>query len=153
MKITYLPLLYCLCISLNSVTQTKDNVEYHVSKDYDKDGHLVRYDSVRKSSKKCCKFGFDSHAFAFNTIPFDSLQKCLSALDDNILAFEDNSIVMQGKANADAFGFSIGGITAIAEKWEHHLNDSIVIVRLEKAKEHIEKKLKHLKKNQRKKTN
>ena len=60
---------------------------------------------------------------------------------------------MRGKANAGIFGFSIDDVASFIKPIEHHLTDSIVINRLEKAKERIEKRLKHLKKNQQKKAN
>lgn len=152
MKTTCLFIFKFFCLGVYCIAQTPD-VEYHVSKDYYKEGKLIRYDSVRKTSLRCFSFDVDTHAFTFNNNKLDSLQKCFSAIEDKILVFGDNEIVMGGKANAGIFGFSIDDVASIAKPLEHHLNDSIIINKLEKAKERIEKRLKHLKKNQWKKAN
>lgn len=152
MKTLYPTLLFFFSLSLYCSAQTAD-IAYHVSKDYDKEGNLIRYDSVRKTSLHCFNFDFDTHSLTINKNKLDSLRKCFSVFDDKVLVIDDNEIVMGGKANAGIFGFSIDAASSIVKPLEHHLTDSIVINRLEKAKERIEKRLKHLKKNQQKKAN
>ena len=141
-------------------------VEYRVTKEYNENGDLIYYDSIRTQKNKWVK---SNHSFNFNEEDLDSLLADLEHVGKGISVFISDSVtkkidqvfkdknfhIWMENFDHNDFSFEIEDMDSLAAhpriKMLHfdRKNDSIIEKHLEKELKRIQKKLKKIKaKNQ-----
>lgn len=161
MKTYFLSLSLFLSATFFALAQDAD-VEYRVTKEYNENGDLIRYDSIRTQKNKWVS---SNYSFNFNEEDLDSLLVGLKHIGNGISVFASDSIshrinqVLKDKNfhiwmddfDHDDFFIKIKDMDSLAAHARikmHHFkasNDSIMEQHLEKELKRIEKKLKKIK--------
>ena len=171
MKTYFLSISLFFSVTFFVLAQDSD-VEYRVTKEYNENGDLIRYDSIRTQKNKWVS---SHYSFNFNEEDLDSLLVGLKHIGNGINVFISDSIsqridqvlkdknfhIWMDEFDHNDFSFKVKGMDSLAKyariKMHHYKknNDSIMEKYLEKELKHIEKKpekIKEKKLNKRKKT-
>lgn len=157
MKTYFLSISLFLSVTFFVLAQDSD-VEYRVTKEYNENGDLIRYDSIRTQKNKWVS---SHYSFNFNEEDLDSLLGGLKHIGNGINVFISDSIsqridqvlkdknfhIWMDEFDHNDFSFKVKGMDSLAThariKMHHYKekNDSIMEKYLEKELKHIEKKL------------
>lgn len=140
-----------------------DDVQYKVTKEYDKNGNLIRYDSIRSQKNHWSSSHFN---FSFNEVNIDSLingldmfsEKMGMHIADSMIqkierVFSDpNFNIWMGDLDENSFILKFNKMDSLMHhpniKMHHfkqHYHDSIIEQQLEKKLKRIQKKLDQIK--------
>ncbi|MGB2086118.1 MAG: hypothetical protein ACPHUE_03275 [Flavobacteriaceae bacterium] len=143
---TYIAYLIFLLINTLCFGQDQD-VEFHVTKKYDEKGNLISYDSVRTSKHQSFKFSFNHNFHRGDEI--DSLLSHRKGFDEDLYFFFDDSLKF---GHNKAFNFWVDDLNVFHDFFDKKNHDSLLLERLQKTQERIEKRIKNLKEKQEIKT-
>ena len=161
MKTYFLSISLFFSVTFFVLAQDSD-VEYRVTKEYNENGDLIRYDSIRTQKNKWVS---SHYSFNFNEEDLDSLLGGLKHIGNGINVFISDSIsqrtdqvlkdknlhIWMDEFDHNDFSFKVKGMDSLAThariKMHHYKekNDSIMEKYLEKELKHIEKKLEKIK--------
>ena len=161
MKTYFLSISLFFSVTFFVLAQDSD-VEYRVTKEYNENGDLILYDSIRTQKNKWVS---SHYSFNFNEEDLDSLLGGLKHIGNGINVFISDSIsqridqvlkdknfhIWMDEFDHNDFSFKVKGMDSLAThariKMHHYKekNDSIMEKYLEKELKHIEKKLEKIK--------
>lgn len=161
MKTYFLSISLFFSVTFFVLAQDSD-VEYRVTKEYNENGDLIRYDSIKTQKNKWVS---SHYSFNFNEEDLDSLLGGLKHIGNGINVFISDSIsqridqvlkdknfhIWMDEFDHNDFSFKVKGMDSLAThariKMHHYKekNDSIMEKYLEKELKHIEKKLEKIK--------
>jgi len=140
-----------------------DDVQYKVTKEYDKNGNLIRYDSIRSQKNHWSSSHFN---FSFNEVDMDSLVNGLDMLSEKMDSYIADSIaqkiecvfsdpnfnIWMGDLDEKSFILKFNKMDSLMHhsrlkihRFKHHYHDSIIEQQLEKELKRIQKKLEKIK--------
>ncbi|MEL0225375.1 MAG: hypothetical protein VW912_01685 [Flavobacteriaceae bacterium] len=161
MKTYFLSISLFFSVTFFVLAQDSD-IEYRVTKEYNENGDLIRYDSIRTQKNKWVS---SHYSFNFNEEDLDSLLGGLKHIGNGINVIISDSIsqridqvlkdknfhIWMDEFDHNDFSFKVKGMDSLAThaciKMHHYKekNDSIMEKCLEKELKHIEKKLEKIK--------